>query len=177
MRQADWLERSAARAPKRWPYGPTLPYCGQEHAIVLEQTGQRSGVERMAEGRLVVRMREPGIDGARRLLKRWFRQEALRRLDTRVQLLGEAVGVNWRRVIVRDQRRRWGSCSATGCLSFNYRLIMAPPAVLDYVVIHELAHRSHLNHSDRFWALVAAHCPDYAVWLAWLKSHGPYLGI
>ena len=177
VRQAAWLETFAARASKRWPYGSTLPYCGEEHPVVLERTGRRSGVERTAEGRLVVRMREPGIEGARRLLKRWFIVEALRRLDARVRLFGEMVGVKWRRVAVRDQRRRWGSCSSAGSLSFNYRLIMAPPQVLDYVVIHELAHRCHLNHSRRFWSLVAVHCPDYSASLAWLKSHGPYLGV
>ena len=177
VRQADWLDGCAARAPKRWPYGPTLPYCGEEHPVVVEPTRRRSEVERTVEGRLVVRMRQPGVEGARRLLKRWFLGEALRRLDARVRLWGGQVGVGWRRVTVRDQRRRWGSCSSTGCLSFNYRLIMAPPAVLDYVVIHELAHRCHLNHSERFWALVASHCPDYAASLAWLKSHGPYLGV
>ena len=78
---------------------------------------------------------------------------------------------------MRDQRRRWGSCSVEGNLNFNYRLVMAPPEVLDYVVIHELMHRRQLNHSRRFWALVSEHCPGYRDAIAWLKTYGPYLAV
>lgn len=76
------------------------------------------------------------------------------------------------RITIRDQKTRWGSCSAKGTLSFNWRLMLAPPAVLDYVVVHELCHLTHMNHSKAFWALVESACPDYRAHRKWLKQHG-----
>lgn len=175
LRQAQWLAEMQARIPKRWPYGPTLPYRGEEHAVVLERSERGTAVQRVPERTLLVRLERPGIEAARRLLKRWYLGEAARWMTERLAVLGDAVGVGWRRVSVRDQRRRWGSCSATGCLSFNYRLVMAPPEVMDYVIVHELAHRRALNHSERFWAVVASRCPGYREARDWLRTHGPSL--
>ena len=79
------------------------------------------------------------------------------------------------RIAIRDQKSRWGSCSRKGNLNFNWKLIMAPPPALDYVVIHELCHLHEFNHSPRFWQLVAAQMPEYESWKKWLKQHGPEL--
>ena len=76
-----------------------------------------------------------------------------------------------RQVTIRGQKGRWGSCSSRGALSLNWKLISAPAFVLDYVVIHELAHLAHMNHSAAFWRLVAAHCPDYKRARRWLDDH------
>lgn len=81
-------------------------------------------------------------------------------------------GGNFNRITIRDQKTRWGSCSAKGTLSFNWRLMLAPPAVLDYVVVHELCHLTHMDHSKAFWALVESVCPDYRAHRKWLKEHG-----
>lgn len=78
-------------------------------------------------------------------------------------------------ITVRDQKTRWGSCSARGNLNFNWRLILAPEPVLDYVVIHELAHRKEMNHSKQFWDIVEAMMPDYRTQRQWLKEHGDQL--
>jgi predicted metal-dependent hydrolase len=75
-------------------------------------------------------------------------------------------------IALRDTRSRWGSCSATGRLMFNWRLAMAPPAVLDYVAAHEVAHLVEMNHAPAFWAVVARLCPDWRAQRAWLKAHG-----
>jgi predicted metal-dependent hydrolase len=83
--------------------------------------------------------------------------------------------VTYTRLAIRDGRSRWGSCSSHGGLNFSWRLILAPPEILDYVVIHELAHRRELNHSPRFWAIVAAHCPAYRQHQRWLRDHGAHL--
>ena len=172
LRQSQWLARMDAQLPTRWPYGPTLPYRGREHQVILERSERAASVQRVPDRALVVRLEAPGVEPARRLLKRWYMREAIRWLEARLAVLGEAVGVGWRRLSVRDQRRRWGSCSSTGCLSFNYRLVMAPPEVMDYVVIHELAHRRVLDHSDGFWAIVASRCPGYRDARAWLNTYG-----
>lgn len=85
------------------------------------------------------------------------------------------LGVTFGRVTVRDQRTRWASCSREGNLSFNWRLALAPAETLDYVVIHELAHRLEMNHSRRFWTHVAKHCPDHKVHRKWLRKNGETL--
>ena len=85
------------------------------------------------------------------------------------------IGVRPARIQIRDQRSRWGSCSTRGTLSFNWRLVLAPFDVLDYVVVHELCHLREPNHSRRFWKLVEAHRPDWRVHRDWLHEHGPEL--
>jgi predicted metal-dependent hydrolase len=85
------------------------------------------------------------------------------------------LGVKPKRVQIRDQRSRWGSCSTTGTLSFNWRLVLAPFEVLDYIVVHELCHMREPNHSRRFWKLVEARRPDWRAQRDWLDEHGPEL--
>ncbi len=85
------------------------------------------------------------------------------------------LGVEPKRIQIRDQRSRWGSCSTTGTLSFNWRLVLAPFEVLDYVVVHELCHMREANHSGRFWKLVEARRPDWRAHKDWLDEHGPEL--
>jgi predicted metal-dependent hydrolase len=174
-RQLARWDELASRLPRRWPYGATLPYRGQEHRVLLEASADGSAVIRRPPDELWVRMRTPGVDGATRLLRRWFGARAHRWLLARTAVWGARMGLCWRRLTVRDLRRRWGSCSSAGSLSFNWRLIMAPPAVLDYVVIHELAHLREPNHSRRFWVLVAAWCPQAPAARRWLRTDGPFL--
>jgi predicted metal-dependent hydrolase len=83
-----------------------------------------------------------------------------------------ALGVAFERITVRDQRTRWGSCSTSGTLSFNWRLALAPAGVLDYIVVHEVCHLREHNHGPRFWALVAERRPGYETQVAWLRTHG-----
>jgi hypothetical protein len=83
-----------------------------------------------------------------------------------------ALGVRYRRITLRDQRSRWGSCSSTGTLSFNWRLVLAPHDVLDYVVVHEVCHLAELHHGPEFWALVAKRRPTYEDSKRWLDQHG-----
>lgn len=96
-------------------------------------------------------------------------------IQQRLRYFAPLVGVTYGRVTIRHQRTRWGSCSAKGNLNFNCLLALTPPAVLDYVVVHELCHRKELNHSSRFWEAVRTVLPDYAVSRKWLKEHGNQL--
>ena len=177
FRQLDRMSTIAARVPRRWPYGPTLPYRGDEHVVVLRERPQGHWIERTPAAELVVSMADPAPDRARLLLKRWYIEEASRWLIDRATVLAEPLDVAWRQLRIGASEHRWGSCSAAGSLCFNYRLVMDPPAVLDYVVLHELCHRREFNHSPRFWSLVAEHCPHYRDSRAWLKTVGPHIGL
>lgn len=173
-----WVERLDGRAilPRRWPYGTTLLYRGEAHTVLVKQA-PAAGVDRTPDRRLLISARAAGLEGARRVLRRWLTAEAARVLGERVETLGAQMGLQARRVYVRNLRASWGSCWLGGSLSFNYRLIMAPPAVLDYVVVHELAHLRERHHSPCFWTLVAAQCPAHREAKRWLRAFGPVLGV
>lgn len=98
--------------------------------------------------------------------------KALQYIPKRVALYAPRIGVTYGGITIRNQRTRWGSCSSKGNLNFNCMLMLAPEAVIDYVVIHELCHRKEMNHSEKFWALVQRHCPNYTQLRKWLKDNG-----
>ena len=101
-----------------------------------------------------------------------LKQQAKEDLSRRVSFWAPQVGVSFERITIRAQKTRWGSCSNGGNLNFNCLLMLSPPEIRDYVVIHELCHRKHMNHSPGFWNEVAKHCPDYARHRKWLKDRG-----
>ena len=110
-----------------------------------------------------------------RPLERWYRSRARAETSLVAAREAERLGVTYRSIAIRDQRTRWGSCSTTGTLSFNWRLVLAPPAILSYVVVHELCHRLRQDHSPAFWGLVAQARPSYREERAWLDLHGSEL--
>lgn len=93
-------------------------------------------------------------------------------LSARCSYFSDRMGVVYKSISVREQKTRWGSCSAKGNLSFHWKLVLMPPEILDYLVVHELAHRKEMNHSERFWAAVEQEIPDYRERRAWLKENG-----
>jgi len=101
--------------------------------------------------------------------------KAAKELPERVRFFAEEMGIAYGRITIRSQRPRWGSCSPKGNLNFNCLLMLAPPEVQDYVVIHELCHRKEMNHSAAFWAEVERFCPDYRARRKWLKDNGASL--
>lgn len=106
---------------------------------------------------------------------KWYKEQARQLFAERILFFAPRMNVVARKVVIRDQRTRWGSCSSKGTLSFNWRLIMAPPSIVDAVIVHELAHLRELNHSPRFWAVVNEFYPTYAEAKQWLRLHGPGL--
>jgi predicted metal-dependent hydrolase len=109
-------------------------------------------------------------------VERWYRRQARAALTSAVRREGERLSISgWQRIRVADQRSRWGSCSVRGTLSFSWRLVMAPPEVLGYVVVHELCHLRHMDHSPRFWQLLDSAWPTRQEQQSWLRSHGAEL--
>lgn len=106
---------------------------------------------------------------------RTLADRALRELPHRVTYWAARMGVDYGRITIRNQKGRWGSCSSEGNLNFNCLLMLAPPEVVDYVIVHELAHRKQMNHSAAFWAEVEAVLPNYREPLNWLKQEGSVL--
>jgi predicted metal-dependent hydrolase len=105
----------------------------------------------------------------------WLKAQAKLIIPGRVAVICEQFGLHTGPITIKDVRSRWGSCSVRGRLNFNWRLVMAPPEVIDYLVIHETAHLQEMNHSARFWAIVRERCPDYRSHQTWLKACGTEL--
>jgi predicted metal-dependent hydrolase len=152
-----------------------VPYLGEPLELgVSVVPGGRSQVRRQG-GRLDARVGRAGDDALRGALERWFRAEARREVTHRLDAVCARVGRDYGRLSIRAQRTRWASCSASGDMSFNWRLLLAPEPILDYVVEHEVAHLDVPDHSTGFWALLAARCPDHREHERWLRRHGPAL--
>lgn len=126
----------------------------------------------LAAGEYRLTLKNPADEAAvRAALKSALSALALARIRGRLAHFAPRIGRAPGRIAIRDQKTRWGSCSQKGNLNFNWKLILAPPEALDYVVVHELCHLREFSHSPRFWALVESQMPDYAVWKKWLKEH------
>jgi predicted metal-dependent hydrolase len=108
-------------------------------------------------------------------LERWYRRAAREEIGPRLDRACAVADTSYARLTIRGQRTRWASCSRNGAMSFNWRLLLAPEAVLDYVVWHEVCHLEVMDHSPRFWALLGRHCPDYRDQARWLRRHGATL--
>jgi predicted metal-dependent hydrolase len=106
-------------------------------------------------------------------VEKWYREQARVEIERSLGHESKRLNIEYASVTIRNQRTRWGSCSKDGALSFNWRLILAPPAILSYVVVHELCHRVRHDHSPEYWQLVAAARPTFAEERRWLGEHGP----
>jgi predicted metal-dependent hydrolase len=166
-----WIERRLshvqdvlARIAQR---GATVPYLGA--TLQLREQPGRQRVHRRGESLLV----PPG--DSRAALERWYRRMARLEVAERLDRATALAGTPYRDLVIRAQRTRWASCSATGRMSFNWRLLLAPESVLDYVVWHEVAHLQVLDHSPRFWTLLERHWPSYREDRDWLRRHGATL--
>ncbi len=168
--RAGWLRAHVAEArPRIVPaVGGTLPFEGRTLEI-RPGTGRTAWAE---DGALHVPGR-PGQVPAR--LRAFLIGAARARLAAASDLHAAALGRGYAGITLRDTRSRWGSCSARGGLMYSWRLVMAPPEVLDYVAAHEVAHLAEMNHSPAFWAVVRQLCPGYEAPRAWLRAEGPAL--
>jgi predicted metal-dependent hydrolase len=174
QKHGGWIAARLGRLPEAAPFadGAVIPLRGVSHRIV-HRGGFRGTVwteDGLAGERLLcVAGEAPHID---RRVGDFLRREAKRDLETASLRFAAELGVALKRIVVRDQSSRWGSCSTTGVLSFSWRLILAPSDILDYLAAHEVAHLVEMNHSPRFWRVVQRFCPDHERAKAWLDAHG-----
>lgn len=143
-------------------------FCGERHGLRFVE-GARRGVF-VSDGVISVFGADPGEQ-----LRKWLQRQAAQAVNDALDTYTAQMGLHPVKVSLRDQKTKWGACTSRGTLTFNWRLVMAPPEVLEYVVIHELAHLQELNHSARFWAIVEAHCPGHKVHKKWLRENGRLL--
>jgi predicted metal-dependent hydrolase len=166
---AQTVPSSSVTARSRPPVSlQTIPYLGRALNVVAEP--ERTRVHRSGDTLLTPTGRE-----LRPALERWYRRMARVEIGMRLDRACEITGTRYLKLTVRDQRTRWASCSHSGTMSFNWRLLLGPEPILDYVVWHEVCHLREMNHSRRFWALVAEHCPDYRERAAWLRVNAAAL--
>ena len=177
QRNVAWLEKQLLRQalrpsrPETWLAGTEILFRGER---VRLETGTNGEAGLIRFGSEAVPVTDAAGD-LRPTIERHLRQLAARELPPRVLELAALHGLPVRRVTVRNQRSRWGSCSRRGTISLNWRLVQAPGFVRDYLVLHELAHLKEMNHSRRFWSEVARLCPEFAAAERWLKQHSSLL--
>jgi predicted metal-dependent hydrolase len=166
-----WIERrrrtlARAAAEVARPEG-TVPYLGRDLRVVPQPGRER--VHRRGD-ELLVPKRDAGP-----AIERWYRRQARAEIGPRLDAATERAGTSYTGLTIRGQKTRWASCSTTGHMSFNWRLLLAPEAILDYVVEHEVCHLERMDHSPRFWALLESRVPDWREHARWLRRYGPTL--
>ena len=173
QKRAEWILRKATDnvlhpTPRRFTDSETLFYLGKEIPIITHTDDSQNTVSIRLEDRILHISTPDGIAEEQRVavskeaLERWYRREATRLLPEIVACWQSKVSRNKpSQVLIRSQRKRWGSCSSDGSIRLNWRIIMAEPALIDYVVVHELAHLAVMDHSPRFWKQVECALPDY----------------
>jgi len=177
LRNLQKYREAESHAPgNEWARNNTLPYLGRHLELVQRQSDGDADNVKLEQESLVVSL-TPTSNSPSVALEEWYRSGAAKLIGKKADKLGAQLGVIYNRLSIRGQKTRWGSCSCKGNLSFNWKLLMVPPPVIDYVVIHELAHLKEMNHSKRFWQLVAKHCPHWRKHKKWLRAHDTLLKI
>ena len=174
-----WIERTLRRmeetdaelAPARVADGGELPYLGRRLTLAVRREPQRVREHAAVRGDTLRVALPPGaalLDA----VERWYRRRARDEVAPLLDAACARAGTAYSGLQIRGQRTRWASCSSTGAMSFNWRLLLAPREILEYVVEHEVVHLEVLDHSQGFWNLLAARCPDWEAREAWLRRHG-----
>ncbi len=178
-KRAPWIkiklkeqsERPVLR-PKEYVSGETFPYLGKNYRLKV-LSGDAPSIK-LRGGYLQATATKTDKDPqqtVRSLLERWYRSHAERRLGEKTERLAKVVGVTPNAVVVKNYKSRWGSCSVKNGITYNWRIILAPHRIVDYVVIHELCHLLEHNHSPRYWKHVERHVPDWKDCRDWLRGN------
>ena len=185
QQRQDWIrekmallqDRSETSSTAELVDGEPLLFLGNHYRLSIIR-GEKDLVE-LDSGRLCVDLdhhsEQPAEEHCRQLLSQWYQQQARQHLGERLEFWSAESGLSYQSLKIRSYKSRWGSCDQRRRITLNERLIMAPAEIVDYVIIHELCHLVHLNHSAPFWQLVAEYCPDYQQRRRWLRNNGHQL--
>ena len=188
QQKSEWIvkklkecETSTAKTKKTKVFeeGESFSYLGKEYKLKLfnSSTLKKPAVRLNGENIVIAFPNNLEAEKLREALKQWYVVQFKLIIAERIKHYSSMIGVLPKRITIREQKTRWGSCSARGNISFNWKLIMAPLETLDYVVVHELCHMREMNHSKEFWKLVEGIFPQYKKCRVWLKENGDTLSI
>lgn len=186
IKKAEWIEATRRRLLRqkkeelstrlRLENGDEVPYLGKKLVLTVIREDRKSGrVKRVDERLLLFVPYAADHEYCRGQLEKWFRKEASVVIGRRARLFADLLSVSYKDIRIKDQKSCWGSCSAQGNMNFNWRIMMAPQEVCDYVILHELCHLRFMDHSREFWELMGRICADYKRRRAWLKENASEL--
>jgi hypothetical protein len=175
--QQEWIMHNVAKVKARTVHTnpQELQLFGKTYTKKIEENGTKVGVVIRGDQAIITPVSNTKAS-VEKAIATFLKTTAEKYIKPRTIQLGKKMQTSFGRVTLREQQTRWGSCSSEGNLNFNWRLVHHPPAVIDYVIIHELAHRTHMDHSHAFWDLVAKYDPEYLKHRGWLKRQGMDLG-
>lgn len=184
LEKAPWIREKCSAAARvnrqkvrhRFAQGEPFLYLGKNYPLHVDyDTNVRRVCVSLAGDCFLIQTPVVDVKTMEAAVLLWYRENALRLMEQRVAIYAPLLGRQPSKVMVREQKSRWGSCNSKGELRFNWKLIMAPPSVVDYVAVHELCHLKEMNHSAAFWKLVETLCPEYKACRQWLKDYGGLL--
>ena len=175
---AEWRDLNATAVVREWVNGETFLYLGRSYRLSL--ISDQACDVKLHEGRFCLRrslIDTGGTKAAKRAFESYYTVKGLKRIQDRVKYFAPKVGVEPSSLKVKDMSYRWASCSKVNALSFNWKCMMAPPKIIDYIIVHELCHIHQRNHSDMFWNEIDKVMPDYRERKDWLKNNGANLDL
>jgi len=158
---------------RKFVNGESFMYLGRNYSlqIIIDKDLLRPKVE-LIEGKIKIYTSTKEQDILKKAVKKWFKKEAKKIILKRAEFYKPKFSIEPGQIKIKEQKRRWGSCTPKGDLLFNWRTVMAPSSVIDYIIVHELSHLVHKNHSDKFWKSVESIIPDYKDRKKWLRDYG-----
>ena len=172
--QAEWQELNAAKVVREWVNGESYLYLGRNYRLCL--TSEQEATLQLKNGRFYLR-RSCQAEDAKSAFVAFYIEKGLERIKKRVEYFAKRVGVTPKRIDVKEFGFKWASCSQNGNLNFHWKCMMAPLSIIDYIIVHELCHLHHRDHSVAFWNEVDKVLPDYFVRKEWLRVNGASLKI
>lgn len=168
IREMEYRKRD-----KQYVNGESFIYMGRNYSlqIVLDEVASFPEAK-LSRGKFFVTSYTKDQDTIKQALENWYRDKAKEKINERIRYYQAQFDVKPKRVVIKDQEKRWGSCTKDNQLLFNWKCIMAPSPVLDYIVVHEMCHMVHMNHSKEFWHLLKRVLPDYEQRKSWLRDNG-----
>jgi predicted metal-dependent hydrolase len=164
------------RKVRSFENGCMVPYCGADYELEISRMkDKKQPFISLSGNKIVMHLEDVSPNYVRQVLEVWYKEEAKKIMSQKTQLYAKKLGVVYTKIKINNPAKRWGSCSSKGNINYNWRIVMAPESIIDYLVVHELSHLREMNHSAAFYQLVASVLPLYKDAMVWLKENGKFL--